>query len=170
MTFFKAVTMFAPLLEAPAQVWVDLIAHLRAQGAGVRESGAFLLGHKSEGRRVATCFLPYEQLQADALHDDYVALSATSFSKLWELCRSNGVAVVADVHTHRFGPGQSRSDRANPMVALKGHVALIVPRFAQGTVCLQDLGLYIYEGEHKWTSFLGSDVGRLMRLIEVGAT
>ncbi len=164
MNFFKAGTMSAPLLEAPAQVWADLFAHLRTQGAGVRESGAFLLGHKSESRRVMTRFLPYEQLQADALHNDYVTLSAASFSKLWEFCRSEGVAVVADVHTHRFGPGQSRSDRANPMIAIKGHVALIVPQFAQGNVCLQDLGLYVYQGEHRWIAFSGSDVSQLVRL------
>lgn len=170
MTFFKAETMPAPLLEASAQIWADLIVHLRAQSAGVRESGAFLLGNKSEGCCVVTRFLPYEQLQADALHDDYVALRAASFSRLWELCRADEVTVVADVHTHRLGPGQSRSDRTNPMVALKGHIALIVPRFAQGTIRLQDLGLYVYEGEHKWTSFSGPNVARLMRLIEVGAT
>lgn len=170
MSFFKAVTTSAPLLEAPVQLWADLFSHLRMQGAGVRESGAFLLGHKVEARRVVTRFLSYEHLQTDALHDDYVSLSAASFSKLWDLCRAEGLSVVADVHTHRLGPGQSRSDRANPMVAVKGHVALIVPRFAQGNIRLQDLGMYIYQGNHMWTAYSGSDVGRLLRLTENGET
>lgn len=170
MSFFKAVTTSAPLLEAPAQLWADLFAHLRMQGAGVRESGAFLLGHKAEARRVVTRFLPYEHLQTDALHDDYVSLNAASFSKLWDLCRAEGLSVVADVHTHRLGPGQSRSDRANPMVAVKGHVALIVPCFAQGNIRLQDLGMYIYQGNHMWAAHSGADVGRLLRLTEDGET
>ncbi len=169
MTFYKAATTSAPLLEAPAPLWGSLIAHLREQGAGVRESGAFLLGNKTDAGRVISDFLPYEQLQPDALHDDFVALTAASFAKLWEVCRARGVTVVADVHTHRNGPGQSRSDRANPMVALKGHIALIVPRFARGTVRPRDLGLYVYEGNHQWASHSGSDVGRLLRLTDAGA-
>lgn len=168
MIFFKAATTPAPLLEAPAQLWSELVAHLRCQSGGVRESGAFLLGRKDAPTRVITHFLPYEQLQADALHDDYVSLSAVSFSKLWDLCRAEGLSVVADVHTHRFGAGQSRSDRTNPMVALAGHIALIVPQFAQGKVRVSDVNMYVYQGSHRWTSYSGSDVESRLRLTSYG--
>lgn len=164
MNFFKAVTTSVPLLEAPAQLWSGLIQHLRSQGAGVRESGAFLLGQKTNSCRVVTKILPYEQLQADALHDDYVALTAASFANLWNFCRQEGLSVVADVHTHRFGVGQSLSDRVNPMIALTGHIAFIVPRFAQGNACLQNLGMYVYKGNHRWTAYSGSDVSKFVRL------
>jgi proteasome lid subunit RPN8/RPN11 len=168
MTFFKAATMSAPLLELPAALWTNLMTHLRRQGGGVRESGAFILGHKTDAGRVATRFLPYEQLQADALQGDYVQLEAASFAKLWEVCRADGLSVVADVHTHPAGPGQSRSDRTNPMVALKGHIAVIVPRFATGNPRPRDLGLYVYEGNHRWASYSRSDVERLLRLTDAG--
>lgn len=168
MTFFKAATMPAPLLEVPGALWGALMAHLREQGGDVRESGAFLLGHKTDAGRVVMRFLPYERLQSDALRGDYVALNAASFAKLWEVCRAESMTVVADVHTHPFGPGQSRSDRTNPMVALKGHIALIVPRFAKGNPRPQDVGLYVYEGNHQWASYLGSDVGRLLLLSSAG--
>lgn len=168
MTFFKAATMSAPLLEVPAALWVELMAHLRAQGGGIRESGAFLLGHKTDASRVVLQFLPYEQLQPDALRNDYVSLNAASFAKLWEVCRAEGMSVVADVHTHPFGPGQSWSDQANPMVAVKEHIALIVPRFAKGSPRPRDLGLYVYQGNHQWASYSGSDVDRLLRLSNAG--
>lgn len=168
MSFFRAATMSAPLLEMPAALWTALIGHLRKQGGGHRESGAFLLGHKTDAGRVATRFLPYEQLQADALQGDYVQLKAASFAKLWEVCRAEGLSVVADVHTHPAGPGQSRSDRTNPMVALKGHIALIVPRFATGNPRPCDLGLYVYEGSHRWVSYSRSDVEHLLRLTDAG--
>lgn len=168
MIFFKAATTPAPLLEAPPQLWGELVAHLRQQSGGVRESGAFLLGRKDDSTRVCTRFLPYEQLQADALHDDYVSLSAASFAKLWELCRAERLSVVADIHTHRFGAGQSRSDRTNPMVALAGHIALIVPRFAQGEVRVSDVNMYVYQGSHRWASYSGSDVDDRMRLTSHG--
>jgi proteasome lid subunit RPN8/RPN11 len=168
MNFFKAATTPAPLLELPATLWVELMAHLRTQGAGVRESGAFLLGHKTDASRVAQRFVPYEQLQPDAFSYDYVSLKADSFAKLWEVCRATGMTVVADVHTHPFGPGQSRSDRANPMVAVKGHIALIVPQFARANPRPRDLGLYVYQGNHQWTSYWGSDVGRVLRITDAG--
>lgn len=164
MIFFKAATTPASLLEASAQLWSELVAHLRRQSGGVRESGAFLLGSKEAPTRVITRYLPYEQLQADALHDDYVSLSAASFSKLWDLCRAERLSVVADIHTHRFGAGQSRSDRTNPMVALAGHIALIVPRFAQGEVCVSNVNMYVYQGSHRWASYSGSDVDGRLRL------
>lgn len=168
MVFCKVATTPAPLLEAPIQLWDKLVAHLRRQGGGMRESGAFLLGRKDAPTRVISHFLPYEQLQADALHDDYVALSAASFSRLWGLCRTEGLSVVADVHTHRFGAGQSQSDRTNPMVALAGHIALIVPRFAQGDVRVSDLNMYVYQGSHRWEGYSGSDVEDRLRLTSHG--
>jgi proteasome lid subunit RPN8/RPN11 len=168
MNFFKAAITPVPLLELPAALWAELTAHLCAQGAGVHESGAFLLGHKTGAGRVVQRFVPYEQLQPDAFSNDYVSLRADSFAKLWEVCRTTGMTVVADVHTHPFGPGQSRSDRTNPMVALKGHIALIVPRFAKGNPRPHDLGLYVYQGNHQWHSHSGSDAGRLLRLTDTG--
>ena len=76
-------------------------------------------------------------------------LEAASCAKLWEVCRAEGLSVVADMHTRPAGPGQSSSDRTNPMVALRGHVALIVPRFATGNPRPRSLGLYVYEGSHR---------------------
>ncbi len=169
MNFFKAATMSAPILEMPAALWAELMAYLCEQGAGVRESGAFLLGRKTDAGRAVIRFVPYEQLQPNAFSNDYVSLKADSFAQLWEICRATGMTVVADVHTHPFGPGQSRSDRMNPMVALKGHIALIVPRFAKGNPRPHDLGLFVYQGNHQWISYSGSDAGGLMRLTDAGA-
>jgi proteasome lid subunit RPN8/RPN11 len=168
MNFFKVATTPAPLLEVPATLWAELMVHLCEQGAGVRESGAFLLGRKTDARRMVQRFVPYEQLQPDAFSNDYVSLRADSFAKLWEVCRATDMTVVADVHTHPFGPGQSRSDRTNPMVALKDHIALIVPRFAKGNPRPRDVGLYVYQGNHQWASYSGSDVGRLLQLTDAG--
>ena len=57
-----------------------------------------------------------------------IHIRASGFSKLWDLCDVEGLRVVADIHTH---PGtsvaQSSIDRANPMIAREGHLALIVP-------------------------------------------
>lgn len=170
MEFSIAATMPPPLLEIRGDLWRQLLEHLRRQGAGTRESGAFLLGRIGSSGRVATAFVPYEQLQADALQEDYVSLTAASFAKLWDFCRREELSVVADVHTHRYGPGQSASDSTNPMIALAGHIAIIVPGFAQGDVQLDELGVYIYEGSHQWTAFRGVSVIRCAPVLEQGDT
>ncbi|MBS0318825.1 MAG: hypothetical protein JSR49_17050 [Proteobacteria bacterium] len=99
MTFFKAVTMSAPLLEAPIALWAELMAHPRAQGGGIRESGAFLLGHKTDAGRVVLWFLPYEQLQPNALRNDYVSLPMRSCSP-WRPAHGTGLRRCRAVRRH----------------------------------------------------------------------
>jgi len=72
--------------------------------------------------------------------------------------------VVADVHTHPRGPGQSPSDRANPMIGLTGHMALIIPRFAQGNVTPADVSVNVYLGAKRWESHFGQQAVVLIKL------
>ena len=51
----------------------------------------------------------------------------------FDICKARGLTVVADVHTHPSGAEQSGSDRAHPIIARAGHLALIVPNFAAAT-------------------------------------
>ena len=155
MTCSRAVTTMPPLLEIESALWSALLVHLRLASGGVRESGAFLLGHDRQPRR-AVAFLAYDALQTDALNDDFVELRSESFAKLWSRCRQEGVEVVADIHSHRYEAVQSWSDRINPMIAVRGHLALIVPKFAQAAITPGDLGIYRYEGAHAWTDFSGT--------------
>jgi len=39
------------------------------------------------------------------------------------------------------------------MIAIPGHVALIVPGFAQRLACAGNLGVYEYQGNHRWQSY-----------------
>ena len=164
MIYWRPVINVMNILFVKQQLWQSLLGHLCDQGKGIQESGAFLLGSINGNQRMIRSFLPYERLQADALHRDYVSLNSDSFSKLWALCREHNVSVVGDVHTHRFGPQQSRSDRANPMIARKGHMAIIVPRFAHGKIESREVGLHCYQGAHKWVSVFHSDVGQYLKI------
>jgi proteasome lid subunit RPN8/RPN11 len=152
-------------LEFRAGVWTSLIRDLRQRGHGRRESGAFLLGHASEGAKTVHEWLPYDELDPGSLSYDYVRLSTESFSQLWSVCAERDVQVVGDVHTHPFGPAQSPSDRANPMVSMAGHMALIVPRFAMGDVTPADVSVNVYLGSGKWSSHFGQQSATLIRLL-----
>lgn len=137
------------------RVWLDGLAELCRRGGMVHEAGAFLLGTQSGERRVGTKWVFYDELDPWAYATGICILHADAFDRLWHLCRDTSLTVVADIHTHPGLPRQSPSDRANPMVALPGHLALIVPNYARGPYWRHRLGVYRYEGSHKWTDLSG---------------
>lgn len=132
-------------------LWRRLLEGLRERGHGRRESGAFLLGNRrADGRRRIVNFLLYDDLDPHALDTGIVRLDGHHFGRLWDVCKTHGQTVVADVHTHPAGAQQSGSDRAHPMIARAGHLALIVPNFATAPVTRERLGIYRYHGGGRW--------------------
>ena len=157
--------LWSARLEISGGLWNQLIADLRRRGNGCRESGAFLLGGMAqEGVRQVKGWVPYDELDRDAYSKGYVTLSTQAFSRLWAVCADRGLEVVADVHTHPEGPRQSPSDQANPMIAKAGHMALIVPNFAQGHVKPGSVSVNVYLGNHRWQNFFGRDAENLVHL------
>jgi proteasome lid subunit RPN8/RPN11 len=132
-------------------LWHRLLADLRQRGRyGKNESGAFLLGERRAGRARIVQFVLYDDLDPTCLKTGIVRFDGRYFGTLWDMCKRRDVSVVADVHTHPQGPEQSDSDRANPMISIPGHIAIIVPRFAAAPVRRQQLGIYQYEGSKRW--------------------
>jgi proteasome lid subunit RPN8/RPN11 len=130
--------------------WRGLVAELDRRGQRTHEAGAFLLGTTHAGRREVEQIVFYDQLDPRAYATGVCVLHADAFAKLWAICRERGLSVVADVHTHPGAGFQSDSDRTNPMVARKGHVALIVPDFGRWPINPKRMGIYEYEGDHVW--------------------
>lgn len=142
--------MKSQLLKISQSLWMDVLSELRQRGAGQRESGAFLLAET--GRREITSFVCYDDLDDAALETGIITFHAAGFVKLWDHCQRHGLCVVADIHTHPTEwTGQSHSDRTHPMVAVKGHVALILPDYAApNSRPLNGASVYKYRGDHKW--------------------
>jgi proteasome lid subunit RPN8/RPN11 len=69
---------------------------------------------------------------------------------VWSECRRRGLQVVADVHTHPGGAGQSDVDQANPMIPERGHLALIIPNFARKLYFPGEVGIYEFRGREGW--------------------
>jgi proteasome lid subunit RPN8/RPN11 len=137
----------------PRAIYDSLIADLAKSGRGVKEAGAFLLGHADDtGRRVLS-YLMYDIVAPESSRNHaYVAFTAEEMGRAWEHCYSVGLQVVTDVHTHPMGPRQSVTDRAHPIVSVAGHVALIVPHFALRRPEPADLGVHVFEGAGQWRS------------------
>ncbi|MGY2909207.1 Mov34/MPN/PAD-1 family protein [Bradyrhizobium sp. URHC0002] len=130
--------------------WRGLVAELDRRGQRRHEAGAFLLGTTHAGRREVEQIVFYDELDPRAHATGVCVLHADAFAKLWAICRERGLSVVADVHTHPGAGFQSDSDRTNPMVARKGHIALIVPDFGRWPINPKRMGIYEYEGDHAW--------------------
>jgi hypothetical protein len=132
-------------------VWRRLLASLRQRGNGrTRESGAFLLGRRRDGSARIVDFVLYDDLDPKCLDTGIVRFDGRYFGKLWDLCKARDLTVVADVHVHPGNSRQSDSDRAHPMVARAGHVALILPHFAALPLWRSEIGIYRYLGAKRW--------------------
>jgi hypothetical protein len=140
-------------------LWRRLLLELRRRGRGRSESGAFLLApHESVDDRV-TSFICYDDLDPNAYEGGAIAFHAVGHAALWEHCRKMGLRVLADIHTHpRTYVGQSSIDQRNPMIPLQGHIALIVPNFANTSWwTLGSVGVYEYLGDFEWRNHSNSD-------------
>lgn len=153
-----------PNLVIPSLLWQILLRELHRRTGEHHESGAFLLGHSDErGRRVEK-FVYYDELDPRAYETGIVILHAASFSPLWDLCRSSGLSVVADIHVHPQTAFQSLADRNNPMIAVPGHLALIVPYFARPPIALESIGFFEYRGSHCWRNLGGPRINQFLHI------
>jgi len=142
--------------------WHALLSELRAKGDGRRESGAFLLAPVGSRRIDEVVF--FDDVDPHCLVGS-IRLSGDAFSRLADRCRAVDQQVVADVHTHPYDRVDLSSvDRSHPMVALPGHVALVVPRFAAGRIRRREIGFHQYLGEAGWASAFGKAARRRLRL------
>jgi proteasome lid subunit RPN8/RPN11 len=128
------------------------MTELARRGDGSREAGAFLLGKLDGDRRSVTRVMFFDALGAST-RGGGISINGLAFSKLWDLCERENLRVLGDVHSHpHYWVDQSSIDAANPMVARAGHVGVIVPNFAIGTIRPRDVGVHVYDGQ-SWTSF-----------------
>lgn len=170
MNFFSPAIMrrlFASRHELSCSwlLWCRLRAGLRERGRSrTRESGAFLLGHRDEGRARIVDFVLYDDLDPHCLDSGIIRFDGRYFGDLWAICKTRGLSVVADIHVHPGGAGQSDSDRDHPMISRAGHVALTLPDFAAGSQPRRDIGIYRYLGGKRWATVPPADRRRFFHI------
>ena len=138
-----------PEVVCTTETWNAGVLELRKRAGGRRESGAFLLGSESGVRRIEE-FVFYDDIDPNSLTTGIIEIDGRRLGDLWAHCWKTGRRVVADVHVHPGGFRQSASDEANPIMAEVGHVAFILPHFAQRETSPGGIGIYRYLGSRKW--------------------
>lgn len=147
------------------RMWHRLLRRLRERGLqGRRESGAFLLGRRQGRTARIVDFLLYDDIDPHSLEGGIVDFDGRYYSRVWEICQARGLSVVADVHVHPAGSGQSESDRQNPMISSPGHLALIIPDFAKSPVKRADVGMYRYLGAKRWEAIPAKERSRFLHI------
>ena len=154
-----------PRIEIDLSLWLEIIRELgRRSLDGTREAGVFLLAPAEEGARHVVGVAYFDDLDSECLVGNIHVRSA-GFSKLWDLCDIESLRVIADIHTH---PGssvaQSSTDRANPMIAREGHIALIAPHYGTCPVRAREVGVHEYRGDRAWACWYGWRAGRVLRI------
>lgn len=142
-----------PKLVCDPRLWSQGVDELRRRTIGQRESGAFLLGNIRRKVRKIRRFLYYDDVDPTCFAHGFVEFHGGTFGSVWKACRQLNMAVVADVHVHPGGYGQSSSDRHNPMIAESGHLALILPDFAARAHLPGGIGIYEYLGARRWQNY-----------------
>jgi hypothetical protein len=149
-TLARAALGKPPRLVATSAIWRAGAAELHRRTGSVRESGAFLLGSPIRGGHRIEQFLFYDDIDPTCFRRGIVEFDGRKLGLVWERCRTMGKTVVADVHVHPGGYGQSESDRHNPIIAAAGHIALILPNFAARHPLPGRIGMYEYAGGRQW--------------------
>jgi hypothetical protein len=149
-TLARTATGKPPKVVCSSQIWRDGVRELRRRAGGRRESGAFLIGRSRSRTLRIEQFLFYDDVDPTCFRNGIVEFDGRKFGLVWQRCRDAGCTVVADIHVHPGGHGQSQSDRHNPMIAEAGHLAIILPNFAGGSGLPGTIGVYEYLGARRW--------------------
>lgn len=152
-TLLRAAKGQRPKLVCSSTIWNKGVDELRRRAAGRRESGAFLLGTANRNTRRISQFLFYDDVDPTCFVNGIVEFDGGKFGKVWQKCRDLNMTVVADVHVHPCGFGQSQSDRENPMIPNVGHLAVILPDYAARARRPDGIGIYEYLGSRRWQDY-----------------
>jgi hypothetical protein len=154
------------IIKLPVRLWANAIRDLRKRGAGVRESGVFLLGALDSPHPRVTSYLCYDDADPDAYQFGAIAFHASGCVALWKHCREHKVRLLIDVHTHpSSNVRQSHIDVRHPTLPIVGHTAMIVPNYADGPWwSLNTVGVYEYLGGFHWRTHPASARNRRVKL------
>lgn len=160
--------LWAPQHEVSCSwfLWNRLLSGLRKRSRGnIRESGAFLLGLRRNGRSRISDFVFYDDLDPNCLDSGIIRFDGRYLGVLWEQCKQRGLTIIADVHTHPGSSEQSPSDRAHPMITRVDHLAFILPCFARSPIRRVEIGIYRYKGAKYWDTI---PAGRHCDFLHIG--
>lgn len=107
----------------------------------------------------------FDDVDPNAYHDRAITFDTTRLGVVYDICESEGLSIVGDIHVHPAEAFLSPIDAANPVVAVAGHVGIILPYSGRYQIPEQ-IAVHTLDASGNWqsippgqvASFLGIDV------------
>lgn len=136
----------------------------RRGGYGKTEAGCFLLGQINGTDRVVEDIVYFDDVDPNAYRYAAIRFDTTKLSAVYDICEAKSLSIVGDMHTHPFEAFLSPIDRAYPVMALAGHVSIILPYDGRYRTARQ-VAVNVYQRDGNWAalpqgecaSYLGID-------------
>lgn len=139
----------------------------RRSGMGRTESGAFLLGQIDGHERSVRKVIYFDDVDPQAYRSRAIRFNTTRLGVVYDACEREGLSIVGDIHVHPEEAFLSPIDEANPVVAVAGHVGIILPYSGRyqttdqiSVHILDNHGGWLHVGRRDVTGFLGLDTNR----------
>jgi hypothetical protein len=139
------------VIQIPGVLFAETWTRLNRIGRGKVEAVAVWGG--TRGLQCDRVEKAYYVDQADVFRGQRLhQIPAEQINSLFAFMRSDGLAIIADVHTHPTDwVGLSAIDQANPTEFRRGFVSIVIPWYGSTTLRIREIGVHIYHGDGKWT-------------------
>lgn len=136
----------------------------RRSGRGATEAGCFVLGRISGRDRTADEAIYFDDIDPNAYDFGAIRFDTTKLSAVYDLCEARALSIVGDIHVHPGPAFLSPIDEAHPVIAVAGHVSVILPYDGRYRTARQ-IAVNVYLPSGSWTelergrcsAFLGLD-------------
>ena len=76
----------------------------------------------------------------------------------------NNLSIIAQIHSHPNEAYHSDTDDAYPIVATKGGISIVVPRFAVDPIDINNWAVYRLSSENDWIELSYSEIKKIIQI------
>lgn len=76
----------------------------------------------------------------------------------------NNLTIIAQIHSHPNEAYHSETDDAYPIVATKGGISIVVPRFAEDSIDIKNWAVYRLSSENRWVELSYSETKKIIQI------
>jgi YD repeat-containing protein len=135
------------VLRIRRELLEETFEHFRSCGRGRRECVAYWLGPRDADGQVTGVVHPRHSATATSYDVD-----GSWVTEFWLRLAEDGLALLAQVHTHPDSAFHSSRDDDRAALQTAGFVSLVIPRFGQGAVSLDGTHLALRGRDGAWAT------------------
>lgn len=137
---------------------------LRCAGENRVEGVALLAGYeKGNEFYISQTIIPKQtayRLELGLLY----AVDADELHRINVWLYENNLSIIAQIHSHPNEAYHSETDNAYPIVATKGGISIVVPRFAIDPIDIKNWAVYRLSSENYWVELSYSETKKIIQI------